>query len=1108
LILIRIKIKNATLFLLIVSAQISFQLFSQSNSKLSEGKWFKLAVTESGFYRITYDWLLKNQFDPNTINPQKVGLYGGSGGHLPQKNASQRPLDMPAYASQFSGEEDARWDKDDYLLFYGHSPHKTSWDSLTKRLETKINPYSDTTYYFIRLDDPLPLRIKSKTLQKGSAPFLDYGLYSFHYEQEITNLIQSGREWLGESFNSNSEKKFVYELPDYKTGQKSQLYGRVFNGSIQASEFIFQIPGISNPTIQIPAINNSRYDIKAIPAEFNWNISPSINNGKWDWTLQYKNTTGTGYLDKISLVYPKLFNAKSKESIYWLPNKIDSAFSIQILNLEKQHQIWHLENDSDWTRYENPMENPLLYSKSKASLFIFDPNNAANPLFRGQVENQNLHGLNPKNLLIISTEKLLPLAQKYGQYKNTQTSVSAISVSAEQIFNEFSLGQADITGIRDFIRHLKSQTNSPLKYLLILGDASLDFKGKNSVTSEIEKKALVPSYQSRESLHPLLSYVSDDYFGIVNAEEGDLLEGDQAGEEALQIGIGRIPARTYEEANMVINKLISYQDTQRKTPNPHYTICWVADDGDNNLHIQDAEDFEIFLQSPNQLYPIKKVYLDQYPQEVSNGFYTSKAAQKEVIELFNKNADFIHFIGHGAETGWTDEKILTVSDLVNLTNSKHLPILLTATCQFGRFDNPNQQSGAEIALLSNQGGAIALISTSRPVFQSSNYLFGKSFYQNLSHHQNDSGYRLGDLFRDTKNKSQAGVINRNVVLLGDPSMELPWTHQQSVINNNQIKPQSTDEIKGYLPNLATLNGLGEISFILKSENQRTLGTKTPTFSYQTDGKLIQKSRISIKNGQYQFNQKYIPKINADSIKIQFTGVLENGTKIMNSKIVAVQQLSPLIDNNPPIIDFKLLNENDPNQCSRNPVLSVNLSDDNGLQFWGPNGEKSEMIVNDTLRINTLDNFTSLLDQGNTGQMIYSFQNLKNGKYHISITCWNLNFNSTTKTFDFLVNDNSDSDKSINVYPNPTNDRIYFTFDLKEKWTDCDYELKIYNLLGQILWEENSQLNSNELGKLNKEFSLNENNILKDQSIILYSIKIINLLNRSTYQFSGKIGVFK
>ena len=61
------------------------------------------------------------------------------------------------------------------------------------------------------------------------------------------------------------------------------------------------------------------------------------------------------------------------------------------------------------------------------------------------------------------------------------------------------------------------------------------------------------------------------------------------------------------------------------------------------------------------------------------------------------------------------EQVLTVSDIGQLTNFQKLPIFATATCEFGRYDDPLEFSGAEQLLLSNRG-AIALLTTTRPVF--------------------------------------------------------------------------------------------------------------------------------------------------------------------------------------------------------------------------------------------------------------------------------------------------------------------------------------------------------------------------------------------------------
>jgi hypothetical protein len=211
----------------------------------------------------------------------------------------------------------------------------------------------------------------------------------------------------------------------------------------------------------------------------------------------------------------------------------------------------------------------------------------------------------------------------------------------------------------------------------------------------------------------------------------DWSEGSEARKKNMQIAIGRIPVRNPVDAQVMINKLIAFQDQQKALLARPFSMGFIADDGDANLHMQDAEDFSKTLEQSSAGFQVKKLYLDQFPQELQNGQYGSLAAKKEVLNYFNEQADFIHFVGHGSESGWTDEKILTNNDLVGLNNVQHLPILLTATCQFGRFDDPNILSGAELSLLSNKGGAIALISTTRPVFQSSNYLFGKSFYRNL-----------------------------------------------------------------------------------------------------------------------------------------------------------------------------------------------------------------------------------------------------------------------------------------------------------------------------------------------------------------------------------------
>mgnify|MGYP006328408031 CR=1 FL=1 len=80
----------------------------------------------------------------------------------------------------------------------------------------------------------------------------------------------------------------------------------------------------------------------------------------------------------------------------------------------------------------------------------------------------------------------------------------------------------------------------------------------------------------------MYTYVTDDYFGFLDDSEGANLSGDK-----LDIGIGRFPVRTLEEAKIAVNKSIAY--IENKTAGAwKNNISFVADDGDNNLHMSQA----------------------------------------------------------------------------------------------------------------------------------------------------------------------------------------------------------------------------------------------------------------------------------------------------------------------------------------------------------------------------------------------------------------------------------------------------------------------------------------------------------------------------------------
>ena len=225
-------------------------------------------------------------------------------------------------------------------------------------------------------------------------------------------------------------------------------------------------------------------------------------------------------------------------------------------------------------------------------------------------------------------------------------------------------------------------------------------------------------------------------------------------------------------------------------------------------------------------------------------------------------------------------------------------------------------------------------------------------------------------------------------------------------------------------------------------------------------------------------------------------------------MMAVKSVNSMMDNSPPSVNFKLLNGMNQSQVVRNPILEIKLMDDNALSFSGPNGEKSELIVNHTLRISSIDWCKSDIDQGNWVTVVYPVQSLKNGLYRCKLTCWDSNFNQTVKNYEFQVNDLNDANETSIVYPNPTTDKLNFTFHLNEKWSEYELTIKLYNMIGQLLWEETKFNNSNENGMIEKEISLKEKNISSENSVIIYNTQLLNLQNKNKYQFNGKINVIR
>ena len=193
-------------------------------------------------------------------------------------------------------------------------------------------------------------------------------------------------------------------------------------------------------------------------------------------------------------------------------------------------------------------------------------------------------------------------------------------------------------------------------------------------------------------------------------------------------------------------------------------LLLVADDGDATIHQGDANQLSTLIETRHPEFRPERLFLDTFRQDTiilpgqQAGLVTERAPK--VNQAINRAVEeghlIINYAGHGGETGWAEEQILTVQDILSWKNSR-MPLFVTATCEFGRYDDPNVVSGAELAQLDRTGGAIGLLTTSRPVYASTNYLLNDAFYKAIFLAVEGGFSRLGDVMRATKNKQEPFV---------------------------------------------------------------------------------------------------------------------------------------------------------------------------------------------------------------------------------------------------------------------------------------------------------------------------------------------------------------
>ncbi len=1040
-------------------------------SVLASGNWVKIKTNQDGVYRLTYEDLIAMGIN----SPQNVRIFGNGNRKLPKMNNKPRPDDLVETRIYIHTGPGNVFGPGSYILFYGQGPVSWEYDEQDRIFRHTRHLYSDGSYYFVTSSASGKPRIGVKDAPSGFpvASVDEFDDYSFH-ENNLVNLLKSGRDWYGEHFRVVTARTFNFSFPGAVQGSQAKVRWRVAARSPITSSFTLRANSGDSDYLSMPAVTpGSVVSDYASVRESMFTVSEA--GPEFELTLTYDQVTPSaeGWLDYLVVNIRRTLAMNSSQVLFRDTRSVaEGAVSeFRIVNTTAGVRVWDVTEPADISEYETQLTaGTTLFTDETGSInqyIAFDGSEFLEPEIIGPVPNQNLHGVTSANMVIVSHPLFLDQANRLAEHRRVNDGLGVIVVTPEMIYNEFSSGKPDVTAIRDFMKMLydRSDENSDtLRYLLLFGNGSYDNR-----PGDPSGMNFIPTYQSPNSLRPTQSFVSDYFFGLLDDDEGEF-------SGLMDIGVGRIPVTTPEQARAVINKIINYNSKEKKGDWQN-VLCFIADDGDNNIHMRDSDILATEVAANYPVFNIDKIYLDAWPKIGTSLGQRYPEVNRTISERVRKGALIINYMGHGNELRLADENILDINDVMSWTNRHRLPIFMTATCEFSRYDNHDRTSAGEMLLLNPNGGAIALFSTTRLVYATPNFFLNQNFYRfALERFHNGRVTRLGDIMRLTKVNSGTGINKRSFALMGDPSMELALPeHRVEITSVNSLpvaegpdtlRAMGHVRISGEIRNnrggmMESFGGVIYNTVYDKETENTTLGNDGATpFNYTDRSNIIYKGKSSVSGGKFSF-EFIVPRDIAyhyghGKISSFASDGNDDAAGYAKNIVIGGSDPDPVTDTEGPGIKLYM---NDTNFVpggitDRNPRLLAFLTDSSGINTTGTgighditltlNNDPATLIVLNDYYIADADSYQS-------GTLEYPFENLDEGSYSIRLKAWDVFNNSSEAELDFVVTATEELTlRNVFNYPNPFTQNTTFHFEHNRPGTDLDVLIQVFTVSGKLV----------------------------------------------------------
>jgi len=1104
-----------------------------AHSALSTGAWFKMSIPLSGIYIIQAKDLKK--IDPafSTVNPGTIQIFGNDGGMLPEANATPRIDDLRELSIQVVGTDPTKLNDNDYIIFYAKGPDTWQYNKTDQLFHHQKNLYSNYSCCFLTYGQATGKRVVAEpsVTETPTIKISRFNDFTFSEPDEI-NLIKSGRSWYSKDmFELTTTRDYTYNFSDMDVNVPVSISATVAARCTGSStSFVLYANGQQLANASFPVVGTDYTNIYAYERVLSSTYKSSIPS--IDIKLDYIRPTndGTGYLRSLELNFMhKLVLSTGQMAFRSVPGSNPGWISEFDLTAGSQPvTVWDVSDPAAVKSIGTSQSNNLVvfstHTDSLREFTAFDGSAFYSVQSFTKIDTQDLHSTGNPDLVIVTHPDFINQANTLANFHQQHDNMNVLVTTPDKIYNEFSSGAQDITAIRDFIKMIYDRSGkSAPRYLLMFGDASYDYKDRL-----VSNTNFVPTYESVESLDPIYSYVTDDYFGLMDDNEG------QGSQGALDIGVGRFPIQTADQADAVVKKVIHYSSNSDSVKSDwRNMICFVADDWDDHYHEQMADGIAIY----DSAYNIDKIYLGAYGRISTPGGLRYPEVNDAINRRVAKGALVMNYIGHGGVLGWAHARVLEIPAIKSWSNFDNMPVFLTATCEFSYFDDPAFISAGEDVFLNPGGGGIALLTTTRPTYADGNGRLAQGFYNHAFVKTNGKYPTLGDLIMDSKVDAggDTGDANtRKFVLLGDPALQMayPQLHVFTTSITTTAEPSGTDTLKA----LSTVTITGEIRDNNGNKVTGFNGTVIPTvydkaseitttplqgdspFQFSIRKNVIYRGKLAVTAGQFSFSF-IVPKdiaYNFGTGKISYYAKSNetdaNGYDL--NIIVGGYDNGAGQDNEGPAIRLFM---NDTTFVSggitdQNPKLIAFLSDSSGINTVG-NGighDLTATLDDDTKSLEILnDYYVADLNTFKQGVINYPFFGLSDGLHTVTVKVWDVYNNSSDASIEFIVVSSAQlSLQHLFNYPNPFFDRTTFSFEYNQPNMEMIVQIDIYSLTGQKVKTLRQPVYSNGFRDNTIEWDGSDDHGARIGSgLYVYNVKV-TLPDGSTTQKSSKLMVIR